>query len=237
MSSCELMLVLPAYDEQEVIAQTLAEWREVLDRLEIDFEIHLYDDGSRDETAALALAAAAVEPRLVVHRQSNRGHGPTLLRGYREAMAAAVPWIAQADGDAEIPPLEFAELWARRAEFDLLVGRRRGHRPRSRALISSAARTSVRMLFGGGIHDVNSPFRLWRTAALAPLVETLSPSLFAPNVVLSGLAARRRLRRLEISVAFRPRNSSLVGRRLLLGTLLALAQTLGVAVCSRPQRR
>ncbi|MBZ0111837.1 MAG: glycosyltransferase family 2 protein [Thermoanaerobaculia bacterium] len=225
-----LGLVLPAFDEAAVIAQTLEEWIDILDQLEIDFEIHLYDDGSRDETPAIALEVAAREPRLQLHRQHNRGHGPTVLRGYRELVASPIDWIFQADGDAEIPPAEFARLWRDRADYDLLLGRRTGHASRLRRGVSRVARGVIGVFFGRGVCDVNSPFRLWRATELGPLLSQLPKSLYAPNVALCGLALRHHLRVLEIPVAYRQRRSALVGRKLFGGVLRAFKETLGVAL-------
>ncbi|MDX1385296.1 MAG: glycosyltransferase family 2 protein, partial [Thermoanaerobaculia bacterium] len=88
--------MLPVYNEAETLASVLDEWIAELTRLGIAFEIRAYDDGSTDGTAAILAEMAGSEPRLRVDRHENRGHGPTVLRGYREATAE---WILQIDSD------------------------------------------------------------------------------------------------------------------------------------------
>jgi glycosyltransferase involved in cell wall biosynthesis len=198
----DLTLVTPAHNEAGTIAETVRAWTAELKRLGIAFEWLIFDDGSRDETGAILEALARELLELHVIRQTNKGHGPTVLAGYRQARGR---WTFQIDGDDEIGPAPFASFWQARDRFDLIVGRRRGRAlsPGRRAL-TTASRTGVRLLFGGSLHDPNAPFRLMRTDAVAPLVAALADTTFAPNVILSGLAARRGLRVGEIEVVSRP---------------------------------
>lgn len=200
-SRCDLTLVTPAHNEAATIGGTVRAWAAELGRLGIAFEWLIVDDGSTDDTGAILEALARDVPELRVIRQANRGHGPTVLAGYRQAQGR---WTLQIDGDDEIGPGPFGLFWEARERFDLIVGRRRGRAlsPGRRAL-TAASRTAVRLLFGGSLHDPNAPYRLMRTEAVAPLVAGLPETTFAPNVILSGLAAKTGLRVGEIEVASR----------------------------------
>ena len=50
-----LSLIIPAYNEQSVIRQAIAEADAALARLTPDYEILIVDDGSSDDTAAAVL--------------------------------------------------------------------------------------------------------------------------------------------------------------------------------------
>jgi glycosyltransferase involved in cell wall biosynthesis len=194
----ELSLVVPAWNEAAAIAAVVAEWRTVLDGLGVSWELRLYDDGSTDGTAELLAPLAAAEPRLVVIHQTNRGHGPTVLRGYREARGA---WIAQADGDGEIPAAAFPDLWRAREGADMVLGSRQGRtQPLSRRLLTAGARRAVRLLAGSAPADVNCPFRLLRAAACGPLFTLLGADAAVPNVTLAALAVARGLTLREVPV-------------------------------------
>lgn len=202
-SAPELSVVLPVYNEGEVIERVLAGWSARLDDLGIDYELAAYDDGSRDQTLEVLRRAAEDDPRLLAHSHPNRGHGPTLLRGYREARG---DWVFQTDSDDEIPPEPFEELWSRRSEHDFLIGARSDRRaPLARRIITWSARRTVHLLFGRGIDDLNCPFRLIRRYWLQEQAIELPEDTFAPNVILSGLAIRQGLRIYEHSVPYRPR--------------------------------
>lgn len=226
MSAAQLVVVIPVFDEAERIEAVVREWDHELDQLEIAAEIRVYDDGSRDGTPDRLARLAAELVRLRWTSHLNRGHGPTILRGYREA---DTEWIAQADGDGEIPAAAFAELWRRRERADLLLGRRVGRRQRlGRRLVSLAARATVRALAGRAPGDVNVPFRLMRRSALAPLVERLPDEMFAPNVALCALAVRAGLEVIEVPVPFvsrRPDAGSLVAGRLARAAARSLLET------------
>ena len=81
----ELSVVIPAYNEAEGISRVLSQWTIQLDQLSIDYELLVYDDGSRDETGNILDNLAETNPRLRVTRHSNQGHGPTILKGYHGA--------------------------------------------------------------------------------------------------------------------------------------------------------
>jgi glycosyltransferase involved in cell wall biosynthesis len=203
--SLELSVIVPAYNEREAIGRVVADWCAELDRLAIDYELRVYDDGSTDGTADALARVAATRPRLVALRHANRGHGPTVLRGYREARGE---WVFQTDGDGEASPADFEALWSRRHAYDFLVGRRVERQGGlARRALTFGCRASVRLLFASPIRDANCPYRLMRRTALATLLPALPDTVFAPNAILSGLAARARLRICEIPIRWTPRGS------------------------------
>src|SRR4029453_8247802 len=110
-------------------------------------------------TGEIIEALGRERPQIVAVRQANRGHGPTILRGYGEARGQ---WVLQVDSDDEMDPSAFPEVWRLR-EADLVLGYRVGRQsPVARRLITAVSFWTVRLLFGAGVRDVNSPYRLYR---------------------------------------------------------------------------
>jgi glycosyltransferase involved in cell wall biosynthesis len=231
----ELVLVMPAFDEAALIEASVVDWHDELAALGLDFEIRVYDDGSRDATPEILARLAATLPRLAVRRHDNRGHGPSLLAGYREADGE---WVAQADADSEIPVAAFPQLWARRERADFVLGRREGRsQSPARRLFSAFARLAVRALAGGGAADVNVPFRLMRRTGLVRLLRALPDDLFAPNVALTALALAEGLRVVEVPVPFVPQRSeppARVSARLARGAARSLFETVAVVLRGAP---
>ncbi len=218
----EVTLVMPVHNEAGRAGASLRAWRAVFDRLGVEARIRVYDDGSTDRTPGELEAAAEGDPRVAIRRHPNRGHGPTILRGYREV---DTPWIAQADSDGEIPPDAFDRLWALREEADLILGIRPARsRGWCRATVSWAARVTVATRTGAGLRDVNVPFRLFRRDAFAAAFPRLPESGFAPNVLLTAFALRTGRRVREVPVACQPRPGGLGGMRLLRGALRTRAE-------------
>jgi hypothetical protein len=105
--------------------------------------------------------------------------------------------------------------------------------------VSAGSRAAVHLLIGRGVRDVNSPYRLMRRSALLPLLDLMPADPFAPNTLLSGLAARAGLRILEVPVPHEGRRSgrgSLNARRLLAGVARSLRDTALTAVRVRRRR-
>ena len=181
----ELALVMPVYNEEACIAHTVRTWYAVLSDLQLDFIMFVLNDGSRDGTSA-ALDPFRRLPNVHVVDKPNSGHGPTILEGYRRAVTCA-DWVFQCDSDNEIHPEYFSELWMVRSWYDAVFGSRH-HRQQnfSRWFISTGSRLSVRALFGRGVEDVNTPFRLMRAELVAQLVDQIPSDTFSPNVIISG---------------------------------------------------
>jgi glycosyltransferase involved in cell wall biosynthesis len=233
----QLSVVMPVYNEAAVINEVVESWLDELTRLGIDFEFRAYDDGSRDETARILAQLSERRPRVVVTSQTNAGHGPTILRGYREARGE---WVFQVDSDDEMSAEHFGALWRERNNYDLILGRRQQREsPLARKIITAASRFTVWMLFGRAVMDVNAPYRLVRRTALAAILSRIPAGSFAPNVIMSGLAARDRLRVHEMWVPHRGRRTgavSIVKWRLWKAAARAFGQTVLVAFRARSTR-
>jgi len=229
---------MPVYNGEATIGAVVKSWMDELDRLKIRYEFLVYDDGSGDGTSAVLAAIAKNDRRLVVRQHPNMGHGPTILRGYEQA---AGEWVFQTDSDNETTPAGFEQLWQARDGSDLLLGCRKDrHSTFARRAISAGARTIVRALFGAGLWDVNTPYRLMRRSALAAMTAWIPPLAFAPNVLIAGLAVREQLRIRQTWVAYQPRHagkSSLGGLRQWRAAVQAAFETVSVALQSRGKPR
>lgn len=179
---------MPAYNEAARIEGVITEWLRELDSLRIDYALQVYDDGSIDKTPEMINKLCLTHSRLIYRRQENRGHGPTVLRGYHEAES---DWVFQTDSDGEVGASYFVELWSRRQDYDLLMAYRVGRdSDLSRKALSWAARKAISLLFSVQVRDVNVPFRLIRTTCLKQQLPFIPEETLAPNVFLSGLVGK-----------------------------------------------
>jgi glycosyltransferase involved in cell wall biosynthesis len=230
----ELSVIMPVYNEEGAIETVLAQWIGPLRSLGVRFEIRAYDDGSRDRTGAILARLSATVPELAVISHANRGHGPTILRGYHEARGT---WVFQIDSDGEMGPEHFAKLWDRRDDYDLLFGARHDRSsPLARRIVTRVSRATVGLLFGHGVSDVNVPYRLMRASCLRRLLAHVPDQTFAPNVAIAGLARRSRLRLFETPVPSRARTTgavSIVRWGLVRAAVLSFAQTVSIGLRAR----
>jgi len=86
----------------------------------------------------------------------------------------------------------------------LLLGSRKGRNfSIARLIITAVSRLTVWTLFGRAIKDVNSPYRLIRRSSLREILQHIPADASAPNVLMSGYAARLGLKVYEYPVPHR----------------------------------
>jgi glycosyltransferase involved in cell wall biosynthesis len=122
-SQCELSVVVPCFNEQDVVDHTHARLSAALEAITSRFEIIYVDDGSRDTTAELLRKIQAGDPRTKVIRLSrNFGHQIAVTAGVSYAQGEAVVLI---DADLQDPPEVIAEMVAKwREGFQVVYGQR-----------------------------------------------------------------------------------------------------------------
>jgi dolichol-phosphate mannosyltransferase len=189
----DLAVVMPVYNEQDCIVEVVQSWLDALTALNLNFQLLVLNDGSKDQTAQ-ALQTFSDDQRVRIIHKRNSGHGPTILVGYHQAVELA-PWVFQCDSDDEMKPDHFAAMWAKRDDYDALFGMRDGREQNAgRKIISAVSRLTVQMLFGSGVRDVNVPYRLMRSEFLRPIIRQIPAKTFAPNVIIAGALAKAGLR-------------------------------------------
>ncbi len=101
----EFSVVMPALNEEENISSAIISVLQAFDDLEISGELIVIDDGSTDETSALASRFAEVEERvrLISQEGNNRGIGNAFWTGVDESVGQFVTMLP---GDNENEPEE-----------------------------------------------------------------------------------------------------------------------------------
>jgi glycosyltransferase involved in cell wall biosynthesis len=119
----KVSIVLPVFNEEEVIPLLLPRLRAVIDQLAGGAEVWFVDDGSVDGTARLIERAHAADPRIkLVQFSRNFGHAAAITAGLDHARGEAVVLM---DGDLQDPPELILEMVARYREgFDVVQARR-----------------------------------------------------------------------------------------------------------------
>jgi len=117
-----LSVVVPMYDEAEVLPYLFARLRKVLDGLGVSYEVVAVDDGSRDETADLVSQERDHWPQLrLIRLLRNAGHQAAIGAGMEHTRGAYVVTI---DADLQDPPEEIPAMLelARANDLDVVYG-------------------------------------------------------------------------------------------------------------------
>ncbi|MGB2875747.1 MAG: glycosyltransferase family 2 protein [Gaiellaceae bacterium] len=106
-------VVVPAHDEEKLIAETIRSIPDFVDR------IYVIDDASRDGTVAITRELADPRVELIEHER-NLGVGAAIMTGYKRALAERVDVTAVMAADAQMDPadLETLALPVARREVD-----------------------------------------------------------------------------------------------------------------------
>jgi len=121
----ELSLVIPIYNEEEVLPQLHERLQELLVELrDVTTEVVFVNDGSKDKSFEILRRLAGHEPRYrVVGFSRNFGHQRAITAGMDKSRGRAVVVM---DADLQDPPEVILEMVAKwRDGFDVVYGRRR----------------------------------------------------------------------------------------------------------------
>jgi glycosyltransferase involved in cell wall biosynthesis len=192
----KVSFLIPAYNE----AATIGEVLERIAALGLDVQVIVVDDGSTDDTAAIAEAAGAK-----VIRQRNRGKGAAI----RAAIAEAHGDIAVIqDADMEYDPAEVPELIEPivRGSADVVFGSRlRGGKPQRAFLFwhlvgNRLLSLVTNVLFNTTLSDMETGYKAFRLDVLRSL--DLREDGFGIEPEITGKVCRRRLRIYELPISY-----------------------------------
>jgi len=156
-----LSVFFPCYNESANVANVTDKALTVLGKLGIDFEIIIVNDGSTDNTAAIADKISAANERVkVVHHEKNSGYGAALQSGFR---AASKEFVFYTDGDGQFDIGEMPPLLPLMNECDI-VSCYRIKRQDSlvRKINAFCWTTLVCCLFRMKLRDIDCAFKLFR---------------------------------------------------------------------------
>jgi glycosyltransferase involved in cell wall biosynthesis len=157
-----LSIILPAYNEEQVIGVTLERVLNGLAAWVKDFEIVVVNDGSTDRAGAIVSAMVETEPRVrVVTHKRNQGYGSALADGFAAA-TKELTFFMDSDGQFDIRDL--ARLLLFIDEYDAVIGYRL-HRQDTwvRKLNAWGWNLLIRNVLGIHVRDIDCAFKLLRT--------------------------------------------------------------------------
>jgi dolichyl-phosphate beta-glucosyltransferase len=203
----DLSIVVPAYNEEHRIAPTLARLSAFLATQPMRSEIVVVDDGSRDGTCAVVLAAMARIPNLRLVRQTpNRGKGAAVRLGMREARGQI---RVMSDADGSMPPEQLPRLLAPiiGCKADISIGSRYAEGARSdvkqpwwRVAWSRLANRVIQRSLVPGVRDTQCGFKAFTAEAARALFSVGRIDGWAFDLEILALARRTGFAIAEVGV-------------------------------------
>ena len=116
----KISVVIPAYNEEKGIGQTIKEIKEVLKKVKSKTDILVVNDGSTDNTANIL---AKIDNIRVIEHETNRGYGASLKTAIRNTDS---DYIMIIDADGTYPIKSIPKLIELSSSYDMVVGARSG---------------------------------------------------------------------------------------------------------------
>jgi dolichyl-phosphate beta-glucosyltransferase len=213
----DLSMVIPAYNEARRLPPTLARLRDYLDAGADSYEVLVVDDGSDDDTVAVARAVAREWPQLeVLTLPDNQGKGAAVREGMLRARGAL---RAFSDADLSTPIEELPRLRSHLggachvaiASRDAPGSDIQVHQPRWREFMGRSYNRILRLLVLPGIRDTQCGFKLFTSAAAEACFAPLETFRFGFDAEVLVRAHRRGWEIAEVPVRWRHVEESRVG--------------------------
>ena len=214
MSPVYLSIVIPAYNEARRLGGTIETVVAALRGAPWTWEVRVVDDGSLDQTVALAQQYADAEPRVVVQREPHRGKGGAVKAGL---LAATGAYRFICDADLSMPIAELHRFLPPALEgFDVAIGSREGKgarrvgEPLYRHLMGRLFNTAVQRLALPGIEDSQCGFKMFTAEAVQAIFPQVTVDGWAFDVEALTIARVRGLRIVEVPIEWHYRDESQV---------------------------
>ena len=201
-----LYIVMPAYNEEANIADTVKSWYGILGSMSEESRLVIADSGSNDKTHDILTDLKKEYPKLIILDNTEKQHGPKVIALYDYAIKNNIDFVFQTDSDGQTNPVEFDLFWKRRKKYDAIFGYRKERGDgKSRAFVEKVVCKLLRLIFGIKVPDANAPFRLIKTKALKKYLYNMRPDYNLPNIMITTYFVYYNEKYRFVSISFRPR--------------------------------
>lgn len=178
----ELSLVIPAYNEQDVVPELLRRVEAAMRQTGKPFEVILVDDGSSDQTPKLLDDAMRQSPWLRVLRMAkNGGQSAAFDAGFKAARGAIICTI---DADLQNDPEEIPRILSMLEGYDMITGWRQKRNDSTFRRFQTKIANRVRnWISDETIHDSASSLKIYRRQCLDGIFLFNGAHRFMPTLV------------------------------------------------------
>jgi glycosyltransferase involved in cell wall biosynthesis len=219
-----LSVIVPALNEEQNIAAAVEEVIKAIDDRFADYELLLFNDGSRDRTGEIMEQLAAANPRLrVTHNPQPRNLGGV----YKQGIAMArFDYIIMAPGDNENPSVALIPAFEAIGKADIVLPYPANPQARSlaRRFVSRGYTLLLNLLFFHWVKYYNGTV-INRTADLRSITINTNSFAYQSEVLLKLLKAGRTYYEVGIDIQPKPgRRSNALKLRNQIAVYRALCQ-------------
>ena len=203
-----LSIVIPAYNEENRLGSSLKRLQDFLDNYSPEVEVIVVDDGSTDNTRAVAENfKGRIKNLKIVGFEMNQGKGFAVKAGFETATGEIVVFT---DADFSTPINEIEKLVGKINEGnDIAIGSRAvnrelvtRHQSFLRESLGRLANILIQMLAVPGVKDTQCGFKAFRKETAEKLFSEQKIHRFAFDIELLYLAQKNHLKIAEVAVSW-----------------------------------
>ena len=203
----QVSVVLPAYNEVNILQDTVYETVNFLESINKNFEIIIAEDGSTDGTDKLAASIASSDQRIRhLHKDKRLGRGRALTDAFKQSKGSVLIYF-DVDLSTEIRFLE-PLIDAISEGYDIATGSR--SHPKSevtrstiRNIASKIYNNLVQFLLDSQIHDHQCGFKAFKKESLFQILDDVKAEHWFWDTEVLVIANRRKMKILEIPIVWR----------------------------------
>jgi hypothetical protein len=188
---------MPAFNEQDVIGDTIEAALAILGEFVERFEVIVVDDGSRDRTAEVIAGYAKSDPRVrLIRHATNKGYGSAVTSGLR---AARGDFVAFTDSDGQFSFLDLAHLLIRKPGCDVVVGYRYKRADHWVRRVNAWGWTRlINLLLGVRVRDLDCAFKLFPRQVIDELELTSTGAAINAQIMAQCMRGQLKIRQTPV---------------------------------------
>src|SRR5260221_12625015 len=156
-----LSVILPAYNEEALIANTISIVMSTLSACMRDLAVSVINDGSKDRTGEIVARLADYDRRIrLINHPVNKGYGAALVTGF-ESVTKELTFFMDSDGQFDIRDL--VRFFPLIEEYSAVLGHRVDRQDTwMRKLNAWVWKQVVGFIFGVHVRDIDCAFKFFR---------------------------------------------------------------------------
>ncbi len=204
MSNPFLSIIIPAYNEENRLSQTLTQVKEFVDLQPYSSEVLIIENGSHDRTFEVAQEFSRQFPQLRILQNTERGKGLAVKRGMLDAKGE-YRFMCDADFSMRVDQIN-RFLPPALPDIDIAIASReapgaiRYDEPPYRHFVGRGFNLLIRILALPGLHDTQCGFKCFRGSIANELFRLQTISGWSFDVEVLFIARRRGYSIVEIPI-------------------------------------
>jgi len=197
IESLSISVFFPCYNEQDNVVRIVEQALALLEKLNVDFEVIIVDDGSTDDTGRVADEIASRHSKVkVVHHLTNLGYGAALQSGFK---AAAKELVFYTDGDGQFDINELPPLLPLMKEYDIVSCYRLNRQENFIRKINGWCWTKlVCWLFNMKVRDIDCAFKLYKREIFDNIKMSSTGALIDAEILAKAIHEGYRLTQIAV---------------------------------------